>query len=265
MLARILNNLVSNALRYTKEGGLLVAARAHGGNVRIDVWDTGSGIAAEHLERIFDEFFRVDSQGEHGRRDSSGHRGLGLGLATVHRLAELIGTHVTVASKLGRGSVFSFSLPEVGRAPVSRPAVESLPIQDVAGMRVLVVDDEPAILSGIRFLLVSWGCEVAVARDREEALHVARSWNNPPNLVISDLHLGEGQSGVDVMAELSAVYGTNRYGAPPFARLLITGETRRDRLHRIVEEKIPLLYKPVGAEELREAIAMLSVPVRAAS
>jgi signal transduction histidine kinase len=253
MLARILNNLVSNALRYTKEGGLLVAARARPGSVRIDVWDTGSGIAAEHLERIFDEFFRVDSQGEHGRRDNSGHRGLGLGLATVHRLADLIGTHVTVHSKLGRGSVFSFTLPEVGRAAVSRPTVESLPIQDVAGMRVLVVDDEPAILSGIRFLLGSWGCDVAVARDREQALEATYAWTRPPDMVISDLRLQDG-TGLDILAALDRHYRRRDGDPPPFARLLITGETRSDRLREIHAARIPVLYKPVSPEQLRDVM-----------
>jgi signal transduction histidine kinase len=253
MLARMLNNLVSNALRYTGEGGVLVAARARAGSVRIDVWDTGSGIAAEHLERIFDEFFRVDSQGDHGRRDNSGHRGLGLGLATVHRLADLIGTHVTVRSKLGLGSVFSFTLPEVGRTPVSRPTVESLPIQDVAGMRVLVVDDEPAILSGIRFLLGSWGCDVAVARDREQALEAIYAWTRPPDMVISDLRLQDG-TGLDILAALDRHYRRRDGDPPPFARLLITGETRSDRLREIHAARIPVLYKPVSPEQLREVM-----------
>jgi len=250
MLSRILNNLVSNALRYTSRGGVLVVARhREDGTVRVDVWDTGSGIAQEHQVRVFDEFYRVESHSN--EHDVGRRRGLGLGLATVQRLAELLDTKVELKSKPGRGSVFSFHLPEVPAQHI--PVVsgeEASP--DVSGMRVLVIDDEPAILSGIRYLLKSWGCEVAVAEDRVQALLAAEEWNVPPDIVISDLRLRDGESGLDVLAALDAHYQID--GNPPFSRLLITGETRSDRLREIMAARIPVLYKPVSPEQLREAL-----------
>jgi CheY-like chemotaxis protein len=119
-------------------------------------------------------------------------------------------------------------------------------------MRVLVVDDEPAILSGIRYLLRSWGCEVAVAEDRAQALQAAEEWTAPPDIVISDLRLRDGESGLDVLSALDQHY--QRDGNAPFSRLLITGETRSDRLREIMAAKIPVLYKPVSPEQLKEAM-----------
>lgn len=251
MLARILNNLVSNALRYTHQGGVLVVARHRlDGTVRVDVWDTGSGIEPEHQVRVFDEFYRVDCHGT-GEHDSGPRRGLGLGLATVQRLAELLDTRVQLKSTPGRGSVFSFHLPEV--PPQHPPQIEvDHDALDVTGMRVLVIDDEPAILSGIRYLLRSWGCDVAVAEDRTQALEAVESWPQPPDIVISDLRLRDNESGLDVLAALDRHF--LRDGAEPFPRLLITGETRSDRLREIMAAKIPVLYKPVSPEQLREAM-----------
>ena len=259
MLARILNNLVSNALRYTHEGGVLVVARRRqDGTVRVDVWDTGSGIEPEHQARVFDEFYRVDHHGS-GEHDSGPRRGLGLGLATVQRLAELLDTRVLLKSTPGRGSVFSCHLPEVPPQHPTRMEVDEAAL-DVSGMRVLVIDDEPAILSGIRYLLRSWGCEVAVAEDRVQALEAMETWVTPPDLVMSDLRLRDNESGLDVMAELDRRYA--ELGFEPFPRLLITGETRSDRLRAIMAARIPVLYKPVSPEQLREAMVTLRVTGR---
>jgi signal transduction histidine kinase len=251
MLARILNNLVSNALRYTNKGGVLVVARRRSDDtVRVDVWDTGSGIAPEHQARVFDEFYRVECHNTN-ERDTGTRRGLGLGLATVQRLAELLDTQVLLKSHPGRGSVFSFHLPKVPPQQIFDTSVEEAPM-DVSGMRVLVIDDEPAILSGIRYLLRSWGCEVAIAEDRIQALQAAEEWPTPPDIVISDLRLRDGESGLDVLAALDQLYLRDGYG--PFPRLLITGETRSDRLREIMAANIPVLYKPVSPEQLREAM-----------
>jgi len=259
MLGRILNNLVSNALRYTPQGGVLIGARRrYDGTVRVDVWDTGSGIAPEHQERVFDEFYRVE-QPAHQVRCEGKQRGLGLGLATVQRLAELLDTRVQLRSRVSRGTVFSFQLPEVPAQLVRQLQIDETP-QDVSGMRVLVIDDEPAILSGIRYLLRSWGCEVAIAEDRAQALQAAESWPIPPDIVISDLRLRDGESGLDALAALDHHYAHS--GAPPFPRLLITGETRSDRLREIKAAKIPVLYKPVSPEQLREAMVAVRASAR---
>jgi signal transduction histidine kinase/CheY-like chemotaxis protein len=260
MLARILNNLVSNALRYTHTGGVLVGARrGPSGLLRIDVWDTGVGIDAEHHTRVFDEFYRIEQRpGE--ERDDGQRRGLGLGLATVQRLAELLDVHVVLKSRPHRGTMFSFLLPLVPAQHLFEKRAD-LPALDVSGMRVLVIDDEPAILSGIRYLLKSWGCDVATAEDRAQALEAAGEWPVPPDIVISDLRLRDGESGLDVLASLDC-YFKDKVDRP-FARLLITGETRSDRLREIMAAKIPVLYKPVSPEQLREAMMAVWTSARA--
>lgn len=249
MLARILDNLVSNALRYTSHGGVLVAARIRDVHVRIDVWDTGIGIAPENQPRVFDEFFRIDpNPSKHDRRH------FGLGLATVQKLAQLLDAPITLRSCPNRGSLFTFDVPlaRFARDVASQPRTSPAKF-DVRGMRVLVVDDDEAILSAIRFLLASWGCNVHTAEDHEAALRAVTAWPNPPDIVLIDLRLRDGANGLDVLKALDRHYGS-RDDHPAFARLLITGETRSERLREIVAARIPVLYKPVTPDQLREAI-----------
>ncbi len=251
MLARILNNLVSNALRYTHEGGVLVGVRYQAsGRIRIDVRDTGVGIASEHHQQVFEEFYQVtrghDLQGER-------QRGLGLGLATVRKLAGLLDCPLRLASWPNRGTLVSLTL-DAADVPDRRLAsvAADLPL-DVSGLRVLVVDDEPSILEGLRALLEEWGCEIRAAEDEAAALAAIAGWLQPPDLVISDLRLREGRSGVDVLRAVARHYGQDPH-APTFARLLVTGETRRDRIGEIAASRIPVLFKPVSPQRLREAM-----------
>ena len=259
MLARILNNLVSNALRYTDEGGVLVGVRHQGdGRLRIDVWDTGTGIAPEHQAQVFDEFYQVNQcSDEAGERK----RGLGLGLATVRRLAELVGCEVRLASKPRRGTLVSLVLDashagvSIGDEPFDMPL-------DISGLRVLVVDDEASILEGLRALLQEWGCEIRIADDEASAITAVAGWSSPPDLVISDLRLREGRSGLDVLRSLARHYGHDA-SQPPFGRLLVTGETRPDRIGEIAANRIPVLFKPVPPPRLREAMLATILASRA--
>ncbi|KAF1003461.1 MAG: Aerobic respiration control sensor protein ArcB [Luteibacter sp.] len=256
MLARILNNLVSNALRYTRCGGVLVGARrCLDGTVRVDVWDTGPGISREHLQHIFDEFYRVENGTETGRLEGT-RRGLGLGLSTVQKLADLLGTRAIVRSRPGRGSVFSIVLPEVQAGVAESPAptlAQPMPRQDITGMRVLVIDDEPSILAGISYLLGSWGCEVVTAEDAQQAMEAVHLWMQPPDIVISDLRLREG-TGLDVIALLDRYYRRRPGDPPPFARVLITGETRSDFLRNVDPATTQVLYKPVSPDRLHDVM-----------
>jgi signal transduction histidine kinase len=252
MLARILNNLVSNALRYTESGGVLVGVRHRGdGQVRVDVWDTGSGIAPEHQQQVFEEFYQVADarHGSHGERQ----RGLGLGLATVRRLAGLLGCTLALASRPGRGTRVSLQLPRAA-APGAHPAAgdAEMPL-DVSGLRVLVVDDEASILEGLSALLAEWGCSVLAAEGEQEALAQLDAWPEPPDLVVTDLRLREGRSGLDVLRSVARHYRRDPQ-QPGFARLLVTGETRRDRLGEIAASRVPVLFKPVSPQKLREAM-----------
>ena len=251
MLARVLNNLVSNALRYTHEGGVLVGVRHQdSGRIRIEVRDTGIGIEPEHQQQVFEEFYQVarghDMQGER-------QRGLGLGLATVRKLADLLDCPLQLSSRPNRGTLVSLSLAAAeggSRRLANIPA--DLPL-DVSGLRVLVVDDEPSILEGLRALLHEWGCDIRAAESEAAAVAAIACWPQPPDLVITDLRLREGRSGVEVLRAVARHYGQDPQ-SPQFARLLVTGETRSDRLSEIAASRIPVLFKPVSPQRLREAM-----------
>ena len=196
MLARILNNLVSNALRYTQDGGVLVGARIARDGVRVDVWDTGSGIETADQARVFEEFFQAHATV--GR----GERGLGLGLATVQRLARLLGTEVSLRSRAGRGTVVSLVVPLAN--PVLQrdaPAVVDTPI-DVSGLRVLVIDD-----SRIDRRLVDVDPNVE-RRDLTVLYRGVVDVTSLPVLSVDDLFPPDGMSADEAKATLGVGSGT---------------------------------------------------------
>lgn len=253
MLSRILNNLVSNSLRHTLEGGVLIGARRRGKGVRIDVVDTGVGIAAQHQTRVFEEFYQVESA---GRQSARGARGMGLGLATVQRLAELLNTRVELSSRLHKGTCVRVL---VRSAPAALPSLAPSPAAtgtedgelSLANLRILVIDDERTILEGLFVVLANWGAEVLVAQTRAEALALADTWEQPPDVVVSDLLLQGGDNGLDVIAALER---HPRGIGPGTARLLVTGETKPDRLREVASAGIAVLYKPVSPRVLRQSI-----------
>jgi two-component system, sensor histidine kinase len=242
LLERVLANLVQNALRYTQAGGVLVAARRRGPNVALEVWDTGVGIAAEQLELIFEEFYQIDNPGrDHGK-------GVGLGLAIVRRLSELIGGTVQVNSQLGQGTRFDVRFPATlvdGTIPRRMQAGDLAP--SFPGRRIYVVDDEPEILRSMQKLLGAWGIEVMTAnstRTSERLFEMHRQ----PDLMIVDLRLNEEESGVQLASRLRGKYGN-------FPILIVTGETSSDALAQANDLAFPLLQKPIAPEILRSAIA----------
>jgi signal transduction histidine kinase len=252
MLSRILNNLVSNSLRHTIEGGVLIGARRRGKGVRIDVVDTGVGIAMQHQARVFEEFYQVEPT---GRQAARGARGMGLGLATVQRLAELLNTRVELSSRLHKGTcvrVLVRSAPAALPSPVtSLGAADTDEEVSLANLRILVIDDERTILEGLSVVLSNWGAEVLAAQTRAEALALADAWDQPPDVVVSDLLLQGGDNGLDVIAALER---HPRGIGPGTARLLVTGETKPDRLREVASAGITVLYKPVSPRVLRQAI-----------
>jgi len=253
MLSRILNNLVSNSLRHTLEGGVLIGARRRGKGVRIDVVDTGVGIAAQHQTRVFEEFYQVEPA---GRQAARGARGMGLGLATVQRLTELLNTRVELSSRLHKGTCVRVlvrsapaALPSPAPSPVTTGMEDGEP--SLANLRILVIDDERTILEGLSVVLANWGAEVLVAQTRAEALALADTWAEPPDVVVSDLLLQGGDNGLDVIAALERhPHGIGR----GTARLLVTGETKPDRLREVASAGIAVLYKPVSPRVLRQSI-----------
>ena len=261
MLSRVLSNLVSNSLRHTVEGGVLVGARRRGRSVRIDVWDTGVGIAPQHQAKVFEEFYQVDPQRTQATR---GTRGMGLGLATVQRLAGLLNTRVELRSRPGRGTCVSITVRTVRAPDTPVPVPSAAAAEDdlrFDGLRVMVIDDERTILEGLQVVLTQWGAEVLAAQTRAEALALADQWATPPDVVVSDLLLQGGDNGLDVLRALER----HPHGiGPRTARLLVTGETKPDRLREVAAAGVTVLYKPVSPRALRQAIAAQLAALRVA-
>jgi signal transduction histidine kinase/Co/Zn/Cd efflux system component len=243
LLERILRNLVANALRYTDAGGVVVGARPRGGRVSIEVWDSGPGIAAENLERVFEEFYQIGNP----QRDRA--RGLGLGLAIVRRLAMLLGHQIQVASRMGRGTVFRVLADAAPAAALAwREAAEGLPTDPLTGRRVLVVDDEEPVREGMRQTLHAWGCAPLVAAGTREAVALCGS-GAPPDAVVADYRLPDGDDGLAAIAEVRRACGRD------VPAIIVSGESSSGELARIKAAGIPLLHKPVNAAKLRAALA----------
>jgi signal transduction histidine kinase len=245
LLEQILLNLVSNAVRYTASGGIVVGCRRMGDRLRIDVCDTGIGIAPEQQSRIFREFYQVTAPGR------SGKVGLGLGLAIVERLGAVLDHRIGLVSTPGKGSRFSITVPRVpaGAAPVAATAPAGAATGDLAGRRIVVIDDDALALEGTAGLLRSWGCLVVTARSDREAL--ARLKGKPPDLIISDFHLEDGRTGGDAIAALRQGLGRQ---VPAF---LISGDITQERLRETGAGAHHLLHKPVNPMALRAMISSL--------
>lgn len=243
LVEMILRNLVSNAIRYTEHGGVLIACRRRGRGLVVEVRDTGIGIAPEHQQEVFREFHQL------GNPERDRHKGLGLGLAIAQGLATALGSPLGLASRPGRGSVFRLALP-LTEAPV--PSEDPAPAPDAAamrGVRALVIDDDEAVRTGMGLLLRSWGWTCDTAGSLVEALALALE--RPPSLVISDYRLREQHTGAEVIAVLRERLGRT------VPALMITGDTSPERLREAVASGIPLLHKPVVPDELRRALATL--------
>jgi signal transduction histidine kinase/CheY-like chemotaxis protein len=259
LLERILRNLVANALRYTRAGGVVVGARRRGGAVRIDVVDTGVGVAPDVRERIFDEFVQATPA-------PKGHahgRGMGLGLAIVRRLAVLLDHPLELASAPGRGSRFSVIAP---RAALLRRAADPATATDApaepgaaptfSGRRVAVIDDDPAVVAAMRALFAAWGADVAGGENVEAVVaDLARAAGRgaapvaQPDLIIADLRLADGGCGLDAVARLRAACGR----APP--ALIVSGDTGDEARGAVAAAGFELLSKPLVAASLHAAAA----------
>lgn len=246
LLERIVGNLVQNAIRYTARGGIVVVARTTRSHLNVEVWDTGCGIAPELLPRIFEEFYQVGR----GERDRS--KGLGIGLAIVKRLVMLLGHRLEVASTLGRGTMFRVGVPLHDLAGVleDTAAAETQPMaaSSEAACMVLVVDDEEPIREGLRHLLQEWGYQVMTAADAAQAERATAALEGRVDLVLSDLHLGSGPGGKELVASVRRLCGRE------LPAILVTGDTAGEALREVVDGADPVLFKPVQPRQLLEAI-----------
>ena len=251
LVERILRNLVSNAIRYTNDGSVLVSCRQRGDKALLQVWDTGVGIREQERTRIFEEFYQVPNS---VAVNPEQRRGLGLGLAIVKRLAGLMNAPLTVRSRPGHGTVFGLELP-LGQAPRVAPAAVpgKGPIRlTLAGRLIVIVEDEPAVRAGLEVLLRGWGAEIA-SFDSVAASAAWAAASDPeqvkPDLLIVDYRLEEGMNGVDAITALRS-----RFGASVPA-ILVTGSTMTGHEKDAQLHDFHLLIKPVVPNKLRAMIA----------
>ncbi|WP_325985818.1 NahK/ErcS family hybrid sensor histidine kinase/response regulator [Pseudomonas protegens] len=245
LMTRILRNFLSNACRYTERGSILLAARRRGDQLRLEVWDTGRGIAADRLESIFLEFNQLDV----GR--AADRKGVGLGLAIVERIAKILGYRVQVASRPGHGSRFSIEVPLAAQVPLplSQQAPQPGTGNPLPGRRLLVLDNELSILESMAALLGQWGCEVLTATDQAAALEVLQG--RAPELILADFHLDHGVTGCQVVRRL------REHFQQPLPAVIITAD-RSDQCRRALQQLgAPLLNKPVKPGKLRAVLSQL--------
>ncbi|HTY98468.1 MAG TPA: hybrid sensor histidine kinase/response regulator, partial [Rhodocyclaceae bacterium] len=201
LVERILRNLISNAIRYTQEGGVLVSCRRHGNVAWVEVWDTGVGIAPEQQESVFEEFHQLGNP----ERDLS--KGMGLGLAIVKRLTEVLHLPLSMRSLPGRGTRFRLALPSVDRQAASAadpPA--SGTIGSFAGRRILLIDDEENVRRGMTTLLEGWGAEVVACRNLAAAEAATAGLLQAPDLIVSNYILADGTEGARIVAALRSQF-----------------------------------------------------------
>jgi two-component system, sensor histidine kinase len=245
LLERILMNLMSNAVRYTSLGGIIVGARRREGHARLEIWDSGPGIPVEKQQAIFQEFYQLGNP----ERDRS--KGLGLGLAIVKRLAQLLEHPLDLTSSPGRGSRFSIELPLGEARRVTPPPRLRKPPGDLSGAFVVVVEDERLVREGMQDLLTQWGCQVVTAGSAMEAAARLAEHDRIPDLIISDYRLRDGETGIQAISRLQAEYPVS------IPALLISGDTAPERLREARESGLRLLHKPVPPARLRAMLAAL--------
>lgn len=247
LLARILRNLLSNAIRYTREGRILLGCRRHRQSLSIEVWDTGVGIAEDKLGEIFQEFKR----GDVSQRKQD--RGLGLGLAIVDKIAGMLGHRIRVSSTPGKGSMFAIDVPLTSRAPRARlePTLPDLLIERLSGARVWVLDNDAAICAGMRTLLEAWGCQVVTALSAEDLARQVDNYHADADLLIADYHLDDDRNGVDAVAQINARRSS------PLPALMITANYSNELKLQLRELGHTLMHKPVRPMKLKTAMSHL--------
>jgi len=251
LLERILRNLIGNAVRYTQTGRVVIGVRRLGSRrVSLEVWDTGPGIAEDQREAVFEEFYQLSNP------DRDRTKGLGLGLAIVRRLSEILGHRLAFDSRPGHGSVFRLIAERADPGEAAPAPAEPIALADPRPGLILAIDDEAAIRTAMAELLRSWGHEVVAAAGGEEALRALNALNPEgggarPDLIICDYRLQGGEDGVAVIRRLAAALGAET------PAILLTGDTAADRIREAQASGYPLLHKPLAHARLRATVTSL--------
>jgi len=246
MLRRALQNLISNAIHYTDKGGVLIGTRRQGDRISIEVIDTGRGIPEDQQEKIFEEFHRGPLS--EGAADQG--TGLGLGLAIVNRLVTALNHEVSVQSSPGKGSVFRISAlralsPPALQNPETQQSAPPAAKGNLSGRRILVLENDPAVVEAMEGLLANWGCEFKVGRSTRDALEALESLRWIPDLIIADHHLDHGNLGTETLAQLFTILPTK---VPAILATADASETVVGEAKRLGVEHMP---KPVKPAQLR--------------
>lgn len=247
LLQRILRNLVSNSVRYTRQGKILIGCRHRNNQLQIQVWDTGIGISAADQKLIFQEFRQLHNP----ERDRQ--KGLGLGLAIVDRIAKLLNYPVEVKSTVNRGSVFSITVPYVQNCQtnITAPSMTVDKNLDLAGNIIVIIDDEIDILTSMKGLLEQWDCHVLAAQTTAEAIALIRTSTKLPSAIIADYRLHNHETGIEAIKKISSQCNLNIPG------FLITGDTAPNRLQEAHASGYQILHKPVSPAKLRALLSYL--------
>jgi signal transduction histidine kinase/CheY-like chemotaxis protein len=252
LLEQVIGNLVSNAIRATSQGGVLIAARHRRGALRFEIRDTGRGIAPDDAKRIFDDYVQL------GNPERDRRRGLGLGLAIARRSVELLGSRIEVASRPGRGSCFGFAqplceddaagggIPRGGGVPLALA-----PLARNADLPLLIVEDDADVRAALCDLLGRWGCDFEAVADAEAGLARLRA-GQAFGLLITDQRLSGRMTGLDLIRAIRA----EDPAAPP--ALIITGEVDSPLLRAAAQEGVIVLHKPIKAAQLRQLLGAAS-------
>lgn len=236
LLRRVLQNFVSNALRYTQNGKVLMGARRMGDEISLQVLDTGPGISNDEMERVFDEFERLPG--------AISNQGLGLGLSIAQRISQLLGHSIDVQSKVGMGSKFSIRVPK--GSIQSTPSKPKMQDPNLAGIRVICIDNEQSILIGMQSLLEQWGCHVITATDLGQALSF---WNltQTPQFILADYHL-DHETGLDVIEALRLHWQTD------ISAIVISADNSDDIRQKVLDRNCLFMPKPVAPAALRNIL-----------
>jgi signal transduction histidine kinase len=247
LVERILRNLVANAVKYTPAGGVLLSCRPRGTADspcwRVEVWDTGVGIAPDEQPRVFDEFYQA------GNPERDRRAGLGLGLSIVRRLAQLLQLPIGLHSRPGHGTRMVLELPRTF-APVAMPE-PAIDVPDLHATRVAVIEDDPEVRDAMGALLGGWGCRIVAGADADEVLQAAGA--QPAQAIVADLRLRHGRNGIDEIARLRRAWG-----AVP--AMIVSGDSAPERVRLMQDSGLPWLAKPVPAARLRSWLTQVQSP-----
>ena len=245
LLERVLRNLLSNAVQYTATGFVSISCfDDKDGSKLIVLEDSGMGIPSENTEDVFSEYYQLNNL----NRDRN--KGLGLGLAIVNRLCELMDISLEMHSEFGKGTVFKLVVPGGDPAQI-KPRFRFENTMQAKDRRVLVIDDEPQVLQGMRYMLESWGCNVMLAESVRDALKIIAITDFVPELIVSDFRLGDNQDGIDAVASVCECLESN------IPAIIISGDTSPERLKQVKETGLLFLHKPVAPDELHQHMQSL--------